>query len=62
MKENALSSPPSVEDRFEVAKRRSNTLRDVPAEADRPKGWKIKVRPTGGLKPDGFKITGKKEF
>jgi hypothetical protein len=52
----------SVDERYEVAKRRNNTLRDIPAEAPRPGKWKVKAKPLGGLNPHGLEITFKRKF
>ena len=60
---NALApAPVTVDERYSAAERRNNHLRETPVEKPRPEGWKMKVRPIGGLKPHGIKISGKMEF
>lgn len=65
---NALSQAPvSVDERFEAAKRHNNYLRETPVEKPRSEGWRVKVRPIGGLKNltqgfQGAKATAKLEF
>lgn len=60
---NALSpAPASVDERYDAAQRRNNHLREKPHDTVQSKGWKLKVRPTGGLKPSGIKLSGQMEF
>lgn len=60
---NALSPRYStVDERYEAAQRNNNYLRETPVEKPRQQGIKWKARPTGGLIPSGFKISGKLDF
>lgn len=63
MSENALApKSTTIDERYEAAKRRNNYLKETPVEKPRLEGVKWKVRPVGGLKPRGIKVSGKLEF
>lgn len=52
---------PSLADMFEVAEDRANPRTESDGKRDKPK-WSFSGRPTGGLKPDGFKVKAELKF
>lgn len=52
---------PTLADMFAVAEERAKPRTPSDGARDKPK-WKFSARPTGGLKPDGFKAKAELKF